>query len=150
MVIGGLAEPATRGGVDVGLVAMFCEMERTATAEVADGARAMAAELREGPDARLPGAVMSFAISRPISPIRACSSASSSRMSLKPASGSTVEPFCFGLAAVCSFSFSFSTSHRSTSSIRSSKARTWPTVHFSSFSNRLAIVSKVVGTSRLP
>lgn len=58
------------GGVDVGLIVIFCEIERTATADVVDGARAMAAALREGPEDKLPGAVSSFAISRPSSPKR--------------------------------------------------------------------------------
>ena len=54
----------------------------------------------------------------------------------------------------CSFSlvrsFSLSTSQRSTSPMRSSRARTWDTVQRSSFSKRLAIVSSVPETSRDP
>ncbi len=102
------------------------------------------------------------AIPRPSSPTRPCNSASSSLISLNSWDGMGAVDGCsstlLGVFVLfscpsslsLSLSFSFSTSQRSTSFIRSSNARTWPTVHFSNFSNRFAMVSRVPWTSRVP
>lgn len=108
---------------------------------------------RDGPDERFEGAVANFAISRPSSPTLPCSSVISSRISCSSSVGRAFPCSLFSLGSrvdKVSFSFSLSTSHRSTSLMRSSKARTCPTVHFSSFSKRFAITSKVPGTSKVP
>lgn len=75
------------GGVEVrGAVDTDVDMERRAIEELADGDLAMEAEPRDGPEERLPGAVIILAISRPSSPMRPWTSAISSRSSPTAAS----------------------------------------------------------------
>ena len=70
VVAGGLVAPCARGGVWRGGLVTLREIDCTAMDELVEGALPMAAAFREGPDARLPGAVTIFAISRPSSPMR--------------------------------------------------------------------------------
>ena len=123
----------------------------TVKEEVVCGATDTVAVWLRGAEERLDGAVAIFAISRPSSPTRPWSSDISSRISCSSfrTSGPLLGCSCGG-GGVVFFSFSLSTSHFSTSFMRSSKARTCPTVHFSSFSKRLAMASNVPGTSRVP
>lgn len=89
----GLVESCNLGGVDVrGVDTNELDMVRTAIEELADGALATDAELRDGPEERFPGAVTIFAISRPSSPILPCTSVSSSRSSTMAASTDAGSP----------------------------------------------------------
>lgn len=85
--------------------------------------------------------------------MRPWSSVISSRIVTRSISDGRVTCSC-SLASSCSFSlarsFSLSTSQRSTSPMRSSRARTWDTVQRSSFSKRLATTNSVPGISRVP
>ena len=115
--------------------------------EDAGGATEMGPGWREvGPEERLDGHVARRAISRPSSVTRPWSSVIPSLISRRSCTGTGPPPD----GGDFSFSFSLSTNHRSTSLIRSSNARTCPTVHFSSFSNRLTMVRSVPGMSRVP
>lgn len=67
-------------------------MVRIAMEETAEGDLPTAVELLEGPEERFPGEVASFAISRPISPMRPCNSASSSLISKTSWAGAEVFP----------------------------------------------------------
>lgn len=122
--IDGLVELCLLGGVIPCTIEL--DIDRTAMDELADGARLIGAEVRDGPEERLEGEVAIFAISRPNSPIRPWTSASSSRSSEIAASPFTISPvrWLWTAADPFSFSVSFSTSHFSTSSMRSSRART--------------------------
>ena len=108
-----------------------------------------------GPAERLLGATAIFAISRPSSPNRPWSSTGSSwissfTLSVELACLSDSDSDSFSFSFSFSFSTSLSTSHLSTSFIRSSKALTCPAVHFSSFLNQLAIMRSVPGMSSIP
>lgn len=97
---------------------------------------------------RTAGDVAKRAISRPSSVMRPWSSVRLSLIVPRSASDG------LALSCSCSFSlvrsFSLSTSQRSTSPMRSSRARTWDTVQRSSFSKRLAMVNSVPERSRVP
>ena len=102
---------------------------------------------------RTAGDVARRAISRPSSVMRPCSSVMSSLIGPRSASDWHATLSCsFSFSCPLSLvrSFSLSTSQRSTSPMRSSRARTWETVQRSSFSKRLAIVNSVPGTSSVP
>ena len=100
---------------------------------------------------RIAGDVAKRAISRPSSVMRPWSSVISSLIVPRPVSeGCVTGSFTFSCSFSLVRSFSLSTSQRSTSPMRSSRARTWDTVQRSSFSKRLAIVNSVPETSRVP
>ena len=90
-VLTGLVVPA-RGGVERGGLVSFCEMDWTAMEELVEGALPNIPAFRVGPEDRLPGAVTIFAISRPNSPMRPCSSAISSLISTRAPDASPFAP----------------------------------------------------------
>ena len=62
VVVLGLVVPAALGGVARGGLVTFLEIDWMAMDELVDGALPSVAGLREGPEARFPGAVTIFAI----------------------------------------------------------------------------------------